>query len=135
MENNKVSIGGSEYEISPLTFKRLKAAWPLIKENQAIAKQAKEDPESIDPIRAMEVGIGIVACGLSATHPEMTPEKIEEVITTQECQLLNEVIVEIMIQSGFMQRTDEESDQGEEAPARGEDAEQPTSLTETSTAS
>lgn len=99
----QVKIGGTEYEIGEMTFKGIKAAWPLIKKNQELATLAEEGQQP-DPIEAMQNAIGIISCGLMGKHPEMTSEHIEETITARECQLLDVAIVDIMVESGFMQR-------------------------------
>jgi len=100
----KVIIGGQEYQIGELKFKSLKAAWPYIKKNQELAQGVQEGRDP-DPIESMENAIAIISAGLVADHPELTPEGIEERITANECKALDVTIVDIMVESGFMQRT------------------------------
>lgn len=132
---SKVSIGSEEYEIGALTFSALKRAWPLLKANQDAAQKAQESNEQPDPIASMGNAIGILACALSVDHPELTAEEIEKRITVQQCQKLDEFIIDLMVESGFMQRT---VPSGEATPAQGEESaevEESMSSMETSTAS
>lgn len=122
-----VVIGGKNYQIAELKFKALKAAWPHIKRNQELARGLGEG-EEMDPIESMENAIAIISAGLVADHPELTPEGIEERITTNECKALDVTIVDIMVESGFMQRTP--TGQGEAEPEEGAAA---SPSTETST--
>lgn len=114
-----VKIGGQEYQIGELKFKALKLAWPLIKKNQDLAKGMSEGQQP-DPIESMENAIGIISAALVIEHPELTPEGIEERITASECKALDVTIIDIMVESGFMQRT--ATGTGEAEPEEGEAA-------------
>lgn len=133
-----VSIGGTPYEITALTFAALKRAWPHLQKNQELSKKAAraaetgEEADEPDPIESMANAIAILSCGLVRNHPELTAEGIEERITARECQELDSVIIELMIESGFMQRG--AAPEGEAVPA-GANASDETASAETSTES
>jgi hypothetical protein len=103
----KVTIGGEEFVLSPLKFKQLKKAYPLILRNQELDREAEAlaketgKPKQVDPIGAMDNAIAILAIALERDHPEMNADKIEDEITLAECASLNEAIVDLITESGF----------------------------------
>lgn len=102
-----VKIGGQEYTTGPLKFKQLKKLWPVILENQRIAKEAKDEGRQIDPIESMGNAIKIVAAALERTNPDLTADKIEDEIDASECVELQTVILDILEESGFQLKVGE----------------------------
>jgi hypothetical protein len=102
-----VTIGGQEYTTGPLKFKQLKKLWPVILENQKLAKEAKDGGRQLDPIESMGNAIKIVAAALERTNPELTAEKIEDEIDANECVALQTVILDILEESGFQLKVGE----------------------------
>ena len=96
-----VKIGGQEYTTGPLKFKQLKKLWPIIQENQKLAKEAKDSGGQVDPMESMGNAIKIVHAALERTNPDLTVEKIEDEIDANECVALQTVILDILEESGF----------------------------------
>lgn len=111
----KIKIGGQQMDLPPASFKTLKKIWPHVTQIQGIMTAAQEaangrelTPEEFiqlqDPIALMEHGVAIVGYLLLQMDPQWTLERVEETITADETHQLEDVINEIMIESGFSKR-------------------------------
>lgn len=84
-----ITIGGKPYGTSPMNFKRLKQAWPLIMAGQ----------EMTDPMESMEQSIALFSLALAVNHPEMTPDTIQEQILSTELSGLKDAMTSILTEN------------------------------------
>ena len=101
----KVTIGGNEYETSPLNFKALKRVWPHV--SKLVDKTGEQTME--DGFEAMELAVVVVVSSLQRKHPELTEEFVEENLLTTEIKGLQEAMYAVLRESGLLQSADTSS--------------------------
>lgn len=107
-----VLIDEKEYPIPKLKFKQLKACFPLVMAAQ----------EAEDPMEMASSAIAVLSVAMMKTHPEMTPEWLEDNMDVEETKALGRVIADIMIQAGLMNEGDAKAALAGEAPGAKQDA-------------
>lgn len=136
----KIQVGGTDYDVKPLTFDTLEKVWPFIEEIQTIIGEANGDPTAIkSPVTIMKPAVAAVALMIAQDdaelqaiydHPEhngksdaekdqVVIKKVSRMITSKEGLGLEERINEVMKEAGF------------EAAAPGENTASPSTATGT----
>jgi hypothetical protein len=85
----KISMGGSEYEVPPLTLGQLKMLMPKVKKLQS---------GELDEIGAFDVMIEVVHAAMSRNYSVLTVEQVAELIDTSN---MNDVMEAVMRGSGL----------------------------------
>lgn len=108
----KITVDGTEYEVPPMKFATLKKAFPVI----------LRVSQSTDPLELAVGAIEVVSLAMHKTHPEMTPEWLEENLSIEETRDLADIITEISIESGLVTREEAERIAAEGGAPSGEAA-------------
>lgn len=105
-----IKIDGTEYIIPTMKFKVLKRAFPIM----------MKSGDMTDPMELASLGIEVISMALMQTHPEMTPDWIEENIESSETFGLDKTLLQIMVDNGVM--TEEQLKGGENKPGEAKGA-------------
>lgn len=87
-----MKLAGEEYIVPPLTFRQLKAHYPLIEE--------LNKPDTA-PITKMESIVKLTHAALSRNYPDLTIERVEELIDMGNLKAVSEAVLG---SSGFTAR-------------------------------
>lgn len=118
-----VTIDGKELKIPvPFKFKKLKRCWPHV----AAATTSEEGMEAVEAAIAI-IAIGLCDIKAKPEDIEAKIEELEEALGSDEIGGLQKAVMDIMVESGLLKRSEDGGIQGE---ANGEAA---TPSTETST--
>lgn len=75
IEGQTISMGGKEFIVPPLNFKRLKKLKPLLEELSRL------DPRSADMSdEALDAAVTVVHSALSRNYPDLEKEQVEELL-------------------------------------------------------
>lgn len=123
----KITLGGKDFETTPLNIKRLKKIWGKL----AIAlNQFQNGITDLDAVvDGIDAAIAVLAQALEPKHPDMTPEAIEDLMTPGDLMSLQATLTAIMSESGLKQDTP-----GEPQPS-GENIPNPSTATGTDSSS
>ena len=89
-EGVTITIGGREFIIPPLSFKQVKALWPIIQE---ISKPEKTIVDAVDGFTQ------VVHAAISRNYPDVTQEEIADLLDFGN---VNKIINDILGVSGFV---------------------------------
>lgn len=104
-----LELEGRSYGIAPFKIAELRKAAPYVDRMNTLAREAKARKEAGDPPSfegAMELfhcAIEILAVGLAKVDPELTVEKLEEMLDPSYLESLQTAVFELLKASG-MQR-------------------------------
>ncbi len=87
-----MKLAGEEFTIPPLTFKQLKAHYPLLED--------MNNPETA-PIKKMESIVKLTHAALSRNYPALTIERVEELVDMGNLKAVSEAVLG---SSGFIAR-------------------------------
>lgn len=99
----KVTIGGEEIDLPPLTFKALKKVWPKVKSQFAKLQAAQTNEPSVEGADSMfdavDDALFIIAAALAKSQPALTYEALEDVLLPKEAAGLAVAVNDLMIES------------------------------------
>lgn len=95
----KVTIGGTEYDTSPLNFKALKKVWPHV--SKLTEKTGEETMD--DGFEAMDLAVIVIVSSLERKFPEVTIEFVEENLLTTEIKGIQTAMYDTLRESGLLQ--------------------------------
>ncbi len=79
----KLNLNGEEYIVPPLTFKQIKKLYPLIEELNGNGGTVKK----------METIVTLTHAALSRNYPELTIEKVEDLVDLGNLKTLSEAVL------------------------------------------
>lgn len=131
---SKIIVGGTEMDVPVLKFKALKGVWPEIQKMQAVVLEAKDsgDVSTLDAMAMADVATKIIAMALSQSNPEHNQDWLEENLDINEVPQLGPVMLDMLIESGLVNRAEADKQSRELGNAMGKAA---NLSTETSTPS
>lgn len=100
-----IEIGEQKYEFRELTFKQIKKIWPIVKSKMEPslnkAGDASDAANVEDAFSAADAAVEIVSIALLKRHAELTPDYIEDNLTTEQLKVLPTKVVELLRMSGM----------------------------------
>ncbi|HEX4097540.1 MAG TPA: hypothetical protein VHX64_12475 [Caulobacteraceae bacterium] len=99
----KITIGGVDRDIPPLTFRKLKLVWPLI--------EANGEEKALDGMARMELGVRLFAIVLmpadadySQAGIDKAAEEFEGRLLASEVQALPGALNDLLADNGFLKK-------------------------------
>lgn len=91
-----IKIGGQDIELPVLNLKTIKRIWPLVKD-------ISDSEDNL--ITLMDVICAILAIVLERSSKPMTADEIEEALLGPEVPSVQNSVMDMLVESGLMQRT------------------------------
>lgn len=91
-----IKIGGKDIDLPILNLKTIKKIWPLV-------EGITDSEENL--IKLMDVVCAILSIVLERSETPMTADEIEEALLGPEMPLVQDSVMDMLVESGLMQRT------------------------------